>query len=796
MKNLKKVICVLLTVLMMTGSLSLFSFAAGDWNELTLYASDNPSLKYDINVYNGSRGEMYAFLPMYVPDGDIVIRADIPVGSVTGDDLVSFDAEQGIIVCRGYNGASIEVDGYPLSVMKGSLPSMDIRVGEGHTIGEIHRSRDAKIPVTVGIDGAENEKYDLAPTVAEMKTRGYSTWGYDKKPYQIKFDKKQDLFGMGKAKKWILLANYLDGTAVRNKVVFDLGEGIGCRYTSKSVFIDLYINGDYVGVYQLTEKVEIGSSRIDLTDEFGVVLEMDLKARLDATDIYFTTGKTGKAIVFKDYVTDFEDTEDPEVMEKAAEVKKYVKDYINRFERYLYSKDTDWETLSSMIDVDSFARFFLITEFTEEVDATFASTFFYMDGKEDVLHCEPLWDYDRCFGLSDEYESGDRASFLKNITVSTDNNRVEWFKHLFSYKEFAERVNEIYDESAKEVFSADHVNGLVDKYQAEIWDSLMMNYTKWRTVFLFVSTTANRILANAGPSALVEYVTDYLKDWIEARSYYLETAFGKDVPVIRYCLAGSNGVFGKPFGGGSLTEPVDSAGGMKLWIDGSPVDGGIDYSLIYSGKTYTASDGEELIPESGHATGFSAVLTGNLKNYYMIQYRVVQINGRAGAYTATGRIAGTATGSFTQAGIKSVEVRLIRRKPLAYSDMTLNVLGEETVVTGVTGNTLKTEDPQVDGYVFEGWYGTPDFDGEPVAEPVYGTSERLYAKMREKLFVSGDADGDGNVNMKDILLLRKFIAGAAEENEVDLAGADVNGDGAYNMQDILKLRRIIAGAEN
>ncbi len=797
MKTLVKVISLIITVIMLIGTLSFLTFAANDWHEMTVYASDNPSLDHDVNLYSARGGSMYVFLPKTFPDEDLVIRVESPVDTVEGDDLVSYDPDEGIIVCHGTAGSEIIVDEYPLTIMKGSLPAMNVTVGAGHTLNEIHRSRDVKIPVTVGVSGADKDKYNLDPLDAEMKTRGYSTWEYEKKPYQIKFDKKQDLFGMGKAKKWILLANYLDGTAVRNKVVFDLGEEIGCLYTSQSVFVDLYVNGDYLGVYQLCEKVEIGSSRVDLNDDFGVVLEMDYKGRLDASDIYFTTNRTGKAIVFKDYVTDFEETEDPEVIAKANEVKQYVRDYINRFERLLYMKDVSWEEISSMIDVDSFARFYLITEFTEEVDATFASTFFYMDGRDDVLHCEPLWDYDRCFGLSDNYEDGDRASFLKNITVSTDSNRVEWFKHLFSYKEFADRVNEIYDEVGRDVFRTDNVNGKVDKYQEEIWDSLMMNYTRWRTVFLYISTTANNILGNrAKPAALVEYVTDIVKDWIDARSYYLETVLGKDVPIIRYSTANSNGIFGKPFGGGSLTESVDVVSGIRLWIDDSPVDGGIEYSLVYSGNTYTAADGEELLADVRHATGFSAKLTGNLQSYYSIQYRVIQMNGKVSAYTASGRVAGNTTGSYSQVGLKAVEVRIIRRKALAYADMTVNVLGNDTVYTGVIGNAAKLEEPKADGYEFEGWYASPDFEGEPVDTALFGTTDHLYAKMKELKFIPGDANRDGSVNMKDVLLLRRLVAGAVADSEVDILAADVDGNGSINMQDILKLRRIVAGAEN
>ena len=791
MKKIVKIICVILTVIMLTGSLSFMTSASYDWHELCIYAKDNPSLSYDITVYSANNGDMFAFLPKTASDDDLVIRAESPVEYVDGEGLVSFDPDEGIIVCSSAPGTVIYIDDYPLTVMKGCLPVMNVSVGSGHTLSEIHRSRNVKIPVAVGISGAEQEKYDLSPTVAEMKTRGYSTWEYDKKPYQIKFDKKQDLFGMGKAKKWILLANYIDGTAVRNKVVFDLGEEIGCKYVPSSVFVDLYVDDNYLGVYQLAEKVEAGSSRIDLKDDFGVVLELDHKGRLDQDDIFFMTPLTNKAVVFKDYVTDFEETEDPEIMDKAEEVKEYVRDYVNRFERLLYAKNTDWETISSMIDVDSFVRYFWITEFTEEVDATFASTFFYMDGKDDVLHCDPLWDYDRCFGLSTEYEHGDRASFFKNITVSTDEYRIEWFKKLFCYKEFNDLVKEFYDDVAKEVFESDRVNDKIDGYQDVIWDSLMMNYTRWRYVFLSISHTANEYVSG-GPARLVDYVTEQMKVWIIYRSQFLETAYGRDVPTLRYSAASSTGVFGRTFSDGCLTDGGDYVGSLRVNVEDSRVDGGIEYTLYADNKEYTASDGEIAAPDGVRPTGISVKLTGNLQTYYTVQYRIMTMRRRVSAYTASGRVVGSKNGTFSTDGIKSVEIRLIRRRALEYSDVVLNVLGSSTVFTGVVGNAAVPEDPEIEGYKFEGWYLDPDFT-ERAETPVFGKTAELYAKMSDLSVVPGDANGDGDVDMKDVLLMRRYIAGLVEDVEIILDNADLTGDGDVDMRDVLALRRRIAG---
>ena len=102
------------------------------------------------------------------------------------------------------------------------LPRLDI-YSDADLDSTIYKSKDNKVDASAKITGAESDAHNLAESYIELKTRGNTTWGVMKWAYQIKFDKKVDLFDMGKAKKWILLANYYDGTFVRNKVIFDLG---------------------------------------------------------------------------------------------------------------------------------------------------------------------------------------------------------------------------------------------------------------------------------------------------------------------------------------------------------------------------------------------------------------------------------------------------------------------------------------------------------------------------------------------------------------------------------------------
>lgn len=107
---------------------------------------------------------------------------------------------------------------------------------------------------------------DYKGSLKHIKGRGNASWEYDKRPYNIKLDESADLLGMGKAKGWCLLANYLDTSLMRNKIIYDLAEETGIPFTMDARSLDLYINGEYKGTYLLTEKVEVDKNRLNITD--------------------------------------------------------------------------------------------------------------------------------------------------------------------------------------------------------------------------------------------------------------------------------------------------------------------------------------------------------------------------------------------------------------------------------------------------------------------------------------------------------------------------------------------------
>ena len=163
-------------------------------------------------------------------------------------------------------------------IIKSDVPALYINLKNNVTLQTINGgSKDIKYKATFKIIGDDNAKYNISDDNIEIKGRGNTSWAMKKKSYQIKLNKKQNLFdiGNGKSKKWVLLANYSDPTLLKNKIMYDLCVKANLSSIPNSKSVDLYVNGDYIGNYLLCDKVEIGSARINLKNKNAVLAELD-----------------------------------------------------------------------------------------------------------------------------------------------------------------------------------------------------------------------------------------------------------------------------------------------------------------------------------------------------------------------------------------------------------------------------------------------------------------------------------------------------------------------------------------
>jgi len=350
-------------------------------------------------------------------------------------------------------------------------------------------SKDDYINGTLEISG-ENEDENLV-TNLRIRGRGNSTWSFPKKPYQIKFDNKENVLGMPKDKKWILLANYSDKTMLRNELAFDLSRISNLNWTSESRFVELFINNEYLGVYQVVQKVEESSNRVNIGDN-GYLLEVDQLSRLDPDDVFFETNNY--LFNIKEPNLDFEDN-------------KYniIKNYIELTENTLLGNNfTDpIEGYSKYIDIDSFIDWYLINEITKNNDAIFFSSVYmnYIPGGK--LKMGPVWDYDISLG-NINYNGNETTDgfWIKNAI---------WYSRLFEDPNFVTKVKSRFNYFYN---NRDLFQEYINSNSLYLNQSQERNFYKWPILGTYI--WPNNVYFSTYDEEVI-----YLKEWLNERLDWL-----------------------------------------------------------------------------------------------------------------------------------------------------------------------------------------------------------------------------------------------------------------------------------
>lgn len=399
----------LLAAAILTALLTATAFAGG--NDFRCWTVD--ARQWTNQGYRSEKdGVWYLFLPADESLADTVLSFS---GSVTAASAGTLDREHGTLTgaFAASDRVTLTLDGgktVQICAKQSSLPSLRLTLN-GTTLEQVHRDKNVKYP---GNDLVVTDGDDVFTGTVEFKGRGNSTWReYAKKPYQIKFSKKTSVLGMPAAKKWILLANASDDSMIRTRLVYDAAEQMGFPYVTEYKYVDLWVDGEYLGVYLIGEKAEIGKNRLNLQDPAGAMFELDNGFATDE-DHYFFEGRLNSYFALKEIVEE----DDAHI----AQAMSNFQTAMTRFTTALTSEG--WENLSldqlnAMIDVDSLARYYLMNEYVLNGESFFTSFFWYQDGASDVLHVGPLWDFDTCMGNKQEkvtdYNACDTSVLMKKM---------------------------------------------------------------------------------------------------------------------------------------------------------------------------------------------------------------------------------------------------------------------------------------------------------------------------------------------------------------------------------------------
>ncbi len=471
--------------------------------ELELTVTDRNGSEID-SWYDSSSNTYYLFLTNAVTISEL----ELPVKGIrlkktsSGELDTETNVVKGAFTKSGDSVTLTAVDGtkYNVAVKQSGLPSVSITLN-GVTLSELHANgKDQKYKNQTVLITDASGNVDVSQTDAEFKGRGNTTWKASrKKPYQIKFNKKQSVLGMAKAKKWVLLANSFDDAMLRNKTAYTLGDDLEMTYTPDQEFADLWIDGEYLGTYTIGEKCEIDSNRLNLTDPLGVLVEVD-NAYYAENDYYFSEP------FFKSIFCLSEEVD--ENNSKAA-IDSF-REKTNAFTSYLGSKDPSeytLEELSQHIDVDSFAKWYLVEEYLTNCDSYISSFYWYSDGSSDVLHLGPIWDLDTSAGSPSEYSSAS-LMYVKNRSVL--------FRNLMQSPAFANYVKQVFKQY-RSAFSS--LPSRVAGWGNAVSASADMNYIRWP--WLGTKLQKGKTFESTYAGAV-----SYMKNWLIAR----DAEFGIDVP--------------------------------------------------------------------------------------------------------------------------------------------------------------------------------------------------------------------------------------------------------------------------
>jgi hypothetical protein len=448
---------------------------------------NSPIYTSPIQINENATVRAQIFLEDYLPSS-VFMRSFV----LSPSDMTFTDSNLPIVIINTQDGATIPDEPKILGTMK-----------------IIQRPNGARNFLT---DADTDEFLDYSGTIG-IETRGSSSQALPKKPYGINTleedgieDKSVKLLGMPKEDDWVLNSFAFDDSMMRDYISYEMARQMG-QYATNLKYCEVVLNGDYIGLYALSEKIKRDGDRVNI-------------AKLDADENSFPEVTGGYLMQ-----TDRPDAEDPEawfnngagyIHEKpnADDITSTQSAYIEAVFRDFDDKAANASITSgypSIIDVPSFIDYMLMAEIASNVDAYALSTYFHKD-RGGKLRAGPIWDYNLTYG-------NDLFNFFGNIydrsstnvwQFNFSNTGAYFWNDLFNNPAFkcylAKRFNEV--TSAGEPLNYDYISNLIDTTVALISEAVVRENEKWNTIDNFSGEVTN------------------MKNWIQQRITWMQNNLG------------------------------------------------------------------------------------------------------------------------------------------------------------------------------------------------------------------------------------------------------------------------------
>ncbi len=345
------------------------------------------------------------------------------------------------------------VDALMIRAQKGSVSAMNADPAKKTTLSGLCRILPA--------DGGDPQE-----VACTLSGHGNVTWKLaDKRSYNVELSQALPLLGMEAQRDWVLVSCVYDESYIRNRIAFESARALGCPYTPQERFVDLYIDGEYLGLYDLTHKIDMRGGTFDRAGADGEwLLEFDYYGEKTAGTGGFYTDRKYVSVKYP-------------VRPGTADLETIRARVMTAEEAVLAHREDCFRYL----DQDSFAAQYLLNEAYVQKDIDFSSQFFYKLHGDPLFYAGPVWDFDRLLGDDDNtLDYGGLEKTCLWIPGMTGGEDVEsgWFKELWEIPGFRERVETLYTERLSG-YMAELAAGLPEVWQRQIDASVRMDRARY-----------------------------------------------------------------------------------------------------------------------------------------------------------------------------------------------------------------------------------------------------------------------------------------------------------------------------
>lgn len=380
--------------------------------------------------------------------------------------------------------------------------------GEGITSKSeyIHASMSIACDEKTGLSDCEMTDIGI-----QIRGRGNASWNhFPKKSYRIKLDESEKLLGMKKDRDWVLVSNYPDKTLMRNIVAHEMAKELEhLEFTPTHIPVELYINGQYRGVYALAEKIEFGGGKLEYeadptVENTSYLLEVgwDFNDEMIYGQNYFDTEYIYRIVI-----------KEPDFTSKYTPSGKYIISYMKKTEKSVTSLDG----YDEYIDVDSLIDFLIITEFTNNTESVFYRSCYMYKPADSKLRFGPVWDFDMAFGNhTSDIKDYDGWCSVDNTFSYLGKDGTTWFHFLFEDPAFTSRFAARWDEVKDHLLNK--ALETIDKQYEAMLNAQERNFRAWNIMNKKIGAGNVDHRTYNTFDLQVEYLRDFITDrydWID-----------------------------------------------------------------------------------------------------------------------------------------------------------------------------------------------------------------------------------------------------------------------------------------